>query len=218
MNDKVCLPTFHFTFLMFSFVVLAVWACNNYYKFTHCQSSSKNGIDDSILAPLLTMFGLTRGPTSGLTSGLNQPIGPDQDTMDDLAISGTLPPARRDYRVMADPLKQPSRRWTTTTGGPTNGMFNVQTQGYYPSYQMMGYLNNPEDPDRMLKLFGQRRDGHRYEYYTIHHDDPEIKIPIKVRGDQELMQGDDVVVPGFGNDYKVNLYDYESPRYLPNVL
>ena len=194
---------------MVSFLAVVVWAFNNFYKFAHCQQQNRlvNGLNQSVLAPLLSMFNLSAAPP-----------GPDPDTMDDLAV-GELPPARRDYRKLSDPLKEPSRRWTSyPTGGHVSGMFNVPTQGYYPSYQMMGYLNNPDDPDRMLKLFGRRKDSHRYEYYTIHHDDPGIKIPLKIQGEKELYSGDSVTVPGFGNDYKVNTYDYEAPNYNPTVF
>jgi len=232
MADRVCLPILHFTLLIVSFVACVIWGLHNLFQFTQCQNKQSSQTN-SLLNYFPSIFGGMGSPIGGIGNPMGNPIGnhmarPDPDTMDDLMV-GNLPPARRDYRVLDDPLKEASRRYTThPTGGPVGnlaplghvgGMFNVPTQGYYPSYQMMGFLSKENDPDRMLKLFGRRIDKYRYEYYTANHNDPQLKIPIRNKGDKELMEGDEINVPGFGkHDFHVNLYDYEAPRYLPTVF
>ncbi len=215
MADRVCLPILHFTLLIVSFLGCVIWGLNNLYQFTQCQNNQSSQTN-SLLNYFSSIF-------SGGFPSINSPYGPrpqpDPDTMDDLMV-GNLPPARRDYRVLDDPLKEASRRYTTyPTGGHVGGMFNVPTQGYFPSYQMMGFLSKEDDPDRMLKLFGRRIDRYRYEYYTTNHNDPQLKIPLRIRGDNELTEGEEINVPGFGkHNFHVNLYDYEAPRYLPTVF
>lgn len=215
-NQQVCLPIISFSLLIISLILSIVWGL---YQMVRFQNESSNQSSTSP-APIINY----QPP----------PITPDQ--ADDLAL-GELPPRRRDYRKINDPLKEPSRRYTAYPSGVVpGGNINIPTQGYLPSYQLMGYLrpisqrgknidkktedsdDRPGNPERMLKLFGRRIDTHRYQYYTTHHDDPTLKIPLELRGDKELFDDDELQVPGYPGKYQVTLYDLEAPKYLPNLI
>jgi hypothetical protein len=201
--QKVCVPYFHFVAFFTTFIALIIWLGWYILQYTQFLVSFNLDKDKETYAPI--------SPVVTTSPAINPNVA------DDLMV-GELPPARRDYRKMFDPLKGASQRYTpdpiyNTTPGP----FNQNTQGYYSGNQLMGYLTVEGDPDKMLKLFGRRTDRQRYEYYTMHHNDQQIKIPIKNRGDQELIEGDDIKVPGYDDKFIVNLYQYETPRYLPFV-
>lgn len=204
MSDKVCLPYFHFVLLLCSVFAFIIWA---FYQFV---------FHSNILNNLLTNKNNFNNNNNSNYNSNREMINPD--IIDDLAV-GTLPPVRRDYRKMYDPLKEASRRYVNYPNNyiPANGVFNIPTQGYLPAFQMIGYMAKDGDADPMLKLFGRRRDGYRWDYYTTHYDDPSIKIPLKVDNDKELMEGDELEISGFKGKYHVNLYDYESPTYIPII-
>ena len=67
----------------------------------------------------------------------------------------------------------------------------------------------------MMKLLERYLYSGRYEYCTIHHLDPEIKIPIYVKNYQQLSTGDKVEVPGYKSKFKVYIYDKEPFRSIP---
>jgi len=200
--NEACMPVFYFILLILTFVLVLLWGfyhfiINQTNFFQNMQNMNQNNQEIFQQPP---------------------PLSPDQ--AEDLSY-GELPPRRRDYRKIVDPLLEPSRRYVTYPGGSIpNGNINIPTQGYLPSAQLMGYLRKKgeDDPDRMLKLFGRRLDTYKYEYYTTNHDDPTLKIPLNVRGDRELYDRDDIKVPGYPGEYEVSLYNYETPRYIPYLL
>lgn len=220
-TQQVCMPIFHFSLLMLSLFATIIWGLYNLYNYGYGNGDITRG------EPRQT----TQVPTA--TTIIVPPrLTPDQ--MDDLA-SGEQPPMRRDYRKIYDPLKEPSRRYVNyPTGGYFAGNVNIPTQGYLPSYQLLGYMSESDKssdkkneweedkrhPVRMLKLYGRKIDSERYEYYTTNHDDDTIKIPLSNRdrrGDREIFDGDEITVPGYPGRYKVTLYNYESPRYIPSL-
>jgi len=202
--EKICLPVLHFSLLIILALAGIIWGLMNY---------SGN-------------LGLT--PTPQNTSPPPPPPPPTEDQLNvaDSLATGELPPRRRDYRRLDDPLKEPRRRYTTGGYGPRPwGNINVETRGYLEPYHMVGYLNRvgdggkkdgkEVDSDRMLKLFGRRTDKYEYEYYVIHHLDSELKIPLKIPGDRELIDRANLSVPGYPGKYRVNLYEVEAPKYIP---
>lgn len=212
MDEKICVSSFYFTFLTIGIIMLAAVAI-----FQYSENKNKS-------CPVCPPCPLT---TSTPQPPPIPPISPDDQ--DDLRV-GELPPRRRDYRKLHDPLKEPTRRFVDYPGGYPGllpvGNINIPTQGYLPSYQQMGYLTvtkegkksdseGTPDPNKMLKLFGRRIDSYRYEYYVIHHIDESLKIPLPTQGDRELMEGDEIQVPGYPGTYKIHLYKFEGPRYIP---
>tara|TARA_R100001163_G_C5061462_1_gene198368 strand:- start:56 stop:757 length:702 start_codon:yes stop_codon:yes gene_type:complete len=231
-NNQVCMPMFYFSLL-----ILSLFASVLFLAYQFIVNGGLNINSPTLMQPSLNPYST---PYSNSPPPPSPPISPDQ--ADDLAL-GELPPRRRDYRKFNDPLKEPSRRYTQYPNGITppitDGNINIATQGYLPSYQLMGYLRKDrvkpdksgngskdksasrqrEDPDRMLKLFGRRIDSYRYEYYVTHHDDSSsLKIPLKRRGDREINDGDEISVPGYPGNFTVDLYDYESPKYIPYLF
>lgn len=209
MNDRICLSGFNFTLLMIVAVLAILWALYNLILYLQSGQTLNN------------YLGLNK--ENQLQQALQQVINIpppkiNPDDQDDFLV-GERPPKNRDYRKLYDPLKAASRRYVNYPSHiRTHGNINIATQGYLPSYQNMGYLaleGEGASAGKMLKLFGRRTDTYRYEYYVTHHRDDSLKIPLNRKNDQELMQGDNVHVPGYQSDYKVNLYDFEGPKYIP---
>ena len=211
--DRICLPVFQFSLLILILVSSLVWGIMNYTKILDMGSQSTRSSSASA------------GPAEVKIISPPPPPSENQlDAMDSLA-TGELPPKRRDYRRLDDPLKEPRRRYTTGGYGPSYGIgnVNIDTRGYLEPYHMVGYLvpeggngrGDSESEDRMLKLFGRRTDKYEYEYYVIHHLDKELKIPLNISGDRELYAGSTVSVPGFAGKFKVQLYEVEAPKYIP---
>lgn len=233
MDEKVCIPMFYFTLLIVSIIATVLYGA---YHITNNHMVNLNDIFSSTINQLRSRV---RGIFDGDAMGPPRPaLTPDQ--IDDMSI-GELPPLRHDYRKMNDPLKYPSRRYEQYPNGfrppivdVANGI-NIPTQGYLPSFQMVGYVREDgqhaknkgdkgddddkhggrTNPDHMLKLFGRRTDTNRWEYYVMHHDDPSLKIPIDSKRNDELYDQDDVHVPGYPGRFKVQMYGYETPRYIP---
>ena len=203
--NQTCMPLFYFILLLSAFIITLLWGS---YHFIINKTNN-----------LFNMY------QSNLNSSINQPNIPPSPPINpaiaDRMAYGELPPRERDYRKIYDPLMEPSRRYVTYPGGSIPpGNVNVPTQGYLPSFQIMGYLKKKDghDPDRMLKLYGRRLDTYKYEYYTTNHEDPTLKIPLNNKGDRELSDKDEIKVPGYEGKYQVTLYDYDAPTYIPYLL
>ena len=74
-----------------------------------------------------------------------------------------------------------------------------------------------------FNLFGRQKfpGSNQYEYYVqgnMHFNN--VKLPIKIRGDKEVEDGQVLEIPGIDKKrgiFKVKLYDYDAPRYNPYV-
>lgn len=114
------------------------------------------------------------------------------------------------------PLVPPVRRGVATyglNGGPSIPI-NIPTRGEYGPFHQMGYLHNPTDPDQAMPLMGRRIHSNQYEYYTFHHGNPNIKIPIK--NNREIEDGSDVTVSTYpGVTFNAAIYEVDVPRYVP---
>jgi len=121
-----------------------------------------------------------------------------------------------DMQRMHHPLTPPVRRgpFSYTGTGPSVPV-SIPTRGEYGSFQQMGFLHNPDDADQAMPLIGRRIHSNQYEYYTFHHNNPQIKIPIKITGDREINDGDNITVYGYANPLTVKIYDLDAPRYIP---
>jgi uncharacterized protein YdeI (BOF family) len=122
-----------------------------------------------------------------------------------------------DMQRMTHPLAPPMRRGPFSyTGhrGPTAPV-GIPTRGEYGSFQQMGFLHNAADPDQAMPLVGRRIHSNQYEYYTFHHNNPQIKIPIKIQSNKEINDGDEVTVSGYTTDMQAKIYELDVPRYIP---
>ena len=94
--------------------------------------------------------------------------------------------------------------------------FDIGRYGYGTGvYNQMGFLHNPENVDQAMPLMGRRLHSQQFEYYTFHHNNPDIKIPIKITGDKEINDGDNVTINIYGKPFQAKIYDLDTPRYVP---
>lgn len=205
-NSQICFSTNYFLLLIIAIVGTLVWLLYTLYV-KNVQLFGNGGV----------MGNGTIG-NDGVGIAVERPRQFDPETIDDLAI-GEVPPVRRDYRKIYDPLKKPTRRYVEYPTGIVplgQGGINIPTQGYYPNFHMAGFLVDKDDSNKTLKLFVRRTDRERYEYYATHHKDHTLKLPLSVKGDRELYEGDRIRVPSYGDvHFTVNLYDLEAPQYVP---
>jgi len=99
-----------------------------------------------------------------------------------------------------------------------NGVpLNIPTRGETPIFQKIGVLTNTEnDPDNArLPLYGRPKypGASDYEYYVMDGSRNGNKVALDLR--KELDNDDKVSVPSFKGEYKVSLYSYDQPRYIP---
>lgn len=128
----------------------------------------------------------------------------------------------RDAKVLYDDLSPPERRvpehqYPTAT---IKQMINIPTRGLPDDYQLLGVVlrNNTESA---YNLFGRQTfpNSNQYEYYvqtTMHNNT--VKLPIKVRGDKEIMDHDEISIPGMDKSkgrFTTKLYKFDVPRYNP---
>ena len=125
--------------------------------------------------------------------------------------------------------------------GRQRGMpINVRTRAQ-DSYQQVGVLykisavnttssintpgNNTETS--VLPLFGRRvySGSNLWNYYTSSSDHSIVKIPLHINGENctkdrgcaELTNGSTVSVSALNGSYKVEIYEYDAPKYIPYV-
>ena len=121
-----------------------------------------------------------------------------------------------DLQRMTHPMAPPLRRGDFSYSGqlPTVPI-SVPTRGEYGSFQQMGFLHNTNDIDQAMPLMGRRIHSNQYEYYTFHHNNPSIKIPIKITGNREITDGQSINLDGYTDALQVKIYDLDAPRYIP---
>jgi len=88
----------------------------------------------------------------------------------------------------------------------------------YDDYQLTGFVYN--DNDR-YPLYGRPKypgKTDKYEYYIIDESRNKLKIPFKSKNDNELYSGDKIDIPSVGNNLNINIYEYDSFRYNPDIL
>lgn len=120
----------------------------------------------------------------------------------------------RDFQRANDPMIPPIQRGYFPPTMNFQLPFNVPTQHGYGPFQLVGYVFSKHDGHEMFRLMGRQLNSNRWEYYVIH-PYTEIKMPIKVKNDWELHTDDRVEIPGFNGHYRVQIYDYDWPRYVP---
>lgn len=96
---------------------------------------------------------------------------------------------------------------------------NIPTRGYPENYQILGVLLR-DNTETAYKLFGRQTypGSDLWEYYCENDKYNNVKLPIKNRGNKELMDGMHVHVPGTdknNGEFKVKLYKFDVPRYIP---
>jgi len=113
---------------------------------------------------------------------------------------------------------------------------NIHTRGYPSGYQQMGVLieeknhkSKRDDSDKkILPLFGQETyPGSRlWNYFTKTDGYQSVKLPVlnkkkSCQGDygcDEIREDDHIHVKGYKKNFKANIYQLESPQYIPYII
>lgn len=109
-----------------------------------------------------------------------------------------------------NPLVSPNRYYP-------GGRLNEPSVLTYDDYQQIGFIY--KDNER-YPLFGRHKyQGRtdRWEYYVIDESRNRLKIPFLSKNDEELYNNDTISINGLGNDFNIQIYDYETFRYNPNL-
>jgi hypothetical protein len=128
----------------------------------------------------------------------------------------------RDTEVVSNIFVAPERRQPSHSYpyDHVKNQLNIPTRGYPDNYHMYGLVLR-DNTETAYKLFGRQKfpGSNQYEYFVqsvMHNND--VKIPIKINGDKEIEDGQNIMVPGTNKnigEFKVKLYEYDAPRYIP---
>ena len=142
--------------------------------------------------------------------------------------------ADKNIERIVNPLLPPERSYQNMYGTP----INIPSRGPNVSYQQVGilYKENIENPDKqpgnntdsnILPLFGRPtfNGSRRWNYYTSSDKYQNYKMPITRNGQkcdndlgcEELRDGDILDIPSYNGKFKVEIYAYDQPRYIPFI-
>jgi hypothetical protein len=195
MSDQICLPKSYILIIFCIFVGLAAW----YIYYDNKKNFENNyKFNDSIL------------------DIINKKLSENKEVKTRKIIEN------RDRQVLYNDFIAPERRLPEHAYPvrQVRNEINIPTRGIPDNYHLVGLLfrNNTETA---FKLFGRQKfpGSSQWEYYvqgTMSNND--VKIPLTIRGDREIEEGQVVIVPGTDNSkggFKVKLYNYDMPRYNP---
>lgn len=129
----------------------------------------------------------------------------------------------KEYERLINPLLPPERSYNSNYSVP----INVPTRGFSSNYQQVGVITSDTNQgSKILPLFGrpQWKGANRWNFYTSTDQYNSLKLPVYSKkrdcldqnGCDELYDGDDVVIPQYGenSNFKVTMYKLDSPTYL----
>ena len=118
---------------------------------------------------------------------------------------------------------EPSRYYDSKYTTRQQMRINVPTRGDPPSYQQVGILTDTDDGENVKPLYGRQtyRGSNQWNYFTSLDSHLATKIPISIdendctdeRGCKELNKNDTIHVNT--KDYNIDLYKFNTPRYIP---
>lgn len=154
-----------------------------------------------------------------LSSQESKPVNITETIADTLrgVLSASSVQHHEDLNRMVNPMVPPLKRGSFSYSGMMPEFpINIPTRGEYGSFQQFGYIYNDANADQAMPLMGRRIHSNQYEYYTFHHNNPNLKIPITVTGNKELDNDASMSIPLYpGQNFTIKLYDNDSPRYIP---
>ena len=141
---------------------------------------------------------------------------------------------QKNHERVINPLLPPERSYENTYGVP----INIPTRGSSGGFQQVGMLYKQDISDSsviignnsetsVFPLYGRPiyPGSNKWSYYTASDKFNSVKMPISHNGRrcdadygcQELYTGDMIQIPAYNGDFKVEIYDYDKPRYIPYV-
>ena len=122
---------------------------------------------------------------------------------------------REDAERMFNPFVPPVKRGPLSfIGAMKTTPVNIPTRGEYGSFQQLGYLQGKDDINHAMPLMGRRIHSNQWEYYTFHHKNPNIKIPLGTHNN-EIYDKSEMQIPGYTGNFDVKIYELDHPRYVP---
>jgi hypothetical protein len=131
----------------------------------------------------------------------------------------------KDYERIVNPLLPPERSnpySPNRVGLPVN----IPTRGLSSGFQQVGILTG--EGEKVMPLFGEETypASNMWRYYTNTDQYQSVKLGVRKgswdcmeeRGCKELYNGDSVQVQGKSGEFNVEMYKYDSPKYMPNVI
>jgi hypothetical protein len=139
---------------------------------------------------------------------------------------------RKNHERIINPLLPPERSYVNTYGIP----INIPSRGVSGGYQQIGvvYKNEISDDGKtignnsesvILPLFGQPTypGSNKWNYYTTSDKFNSFKMPITIDGRKctddtgctEIYNGDNITLPAYNGNFKVEIYDFDKPKYIP---
>ncbi len=140
----------------------------------------------------------------------------------------------KNHERVINPLLPPERSYVNTYGIP----INVPTRGVSAGYQQVGVLYKNEIADdgktignnsdtAILPLYGQPTypGSNKWNYYTSSDKFHTVKMPVTINGRKctddtgcsEIYNNDDVSIPAYNGNFRVEIYDFDKPRYIPII-
>lgn len=105
-----------------------------------------------------------------------------------------------------DPLVAPERLYP-------GGRLNLNR---FEDYQMIGFVYSGNERYPLYGRYKYPGRTEKWEYYIIDETRNRLKIPFKSESDNELYDGNTVIIPTLGT-FSVKIYEYENLRYNPNL-
>jgi len=142
---------------------------------------------------------------------------------------------RKNHERVINPLLPPERSFEGTYGIP----INVPTRGTSGGYQQVGYMYKDNvisessnigsgNDSVIIPIFGRptHAGGSKWNYYVSSDKFHSVKIPFTHNGRKtdddhgtdELNDGEKVSLPAYNGQFQVNMYKYDSPKYIPYVF
>jgi hypothetical protein len=206
----------------------------NYLSLYTRMLDKKSSTDDIQLLPEILYQSGDSHPSSNdhhHHQPFNNPSNNHQETdVDRMLLNDRLyPPLSRNYHQDTTGNVESSRK-----GLP----INIETRGSGGDFQQVGILSknvinkDAETPgnntdSNILPLYGKPtyRGSNKWLYYTETDKLNPVKIPITVNnrdctddiGCDELYDGGEVVIPSYNGVFKVKIYKFNKPRYIPFV-
>jgi hypothetical protein len=148
------------------------------------------------------------------------PLNISSSAMNTSGLSDSIPPLR--IADGAPPV-------VLMPGGMRPGIpINIETRGTTMDYSQVGILTKKTDNDSplILPLMGRQSQTGRdkWEYYTMSNTGTiNTKLPVRVNGKSctgeygcdSISSGDSLYVDGYDSNFRANVYDSASFRYIP---
>ena len=204
MSNNICLPTNHLIIIFMVLIGSAAWYIHN---------ENKKHLDE-----------LNYKYNDGIIDNLNKTINELKNNLISDNIEKKMFLTNRDRNVLYNDFAAPERRQQAYAYPHqyVKNKINIPTRGLPDTYHLIGVIlrNNTESA---FNLFGRQTfpGSNQWEYYVEGvMNDTQVKLPIKIKGDREVEDGQNITVPGTDlskGDYKVKLYDFDIPRYNPYI-